>query len=317
MRFIGYVVAIMAVGAGALGASPATVGQGQAQQIVCQVNRDRVSRYLSPVFLHRTLSDAAITLGQRYEEGTLDSSFFNQLVARRISPLGSSVRTSYKVLGTFTNDSDYVERLERTIYDQLFDRTLDAIGVSESNGVYTVVLASGLAQRPSTIDTCPTGTAQFSPSDPGSSGGNTANVVNGVDLPQFLCTFNSARTRAHADAFVVHRALADEAQAQVEQMVQLGHYTVDGPRKVDESLYAAGVSVKQLYWMAGDTYHGATSLVNLLTANYANYVNNPVYSVIGVAQKNGYWSVILASLYRSVHAYSPCPLTLSDVDYTS
>ncbi|KAJ2706869.1 hypothetical protein H4R19_004964, partial [Coemansia spiralis] len=86
---------------------------------------------------------------------------------------------------------------------------------------------------------------------------------------------------------------------------------------VDESLYGAGVNVKSLYWMAGDTYHGATSLVDLLNANYASSVTNPKYSVIGVAQKNGYWSVILATLYHTVQVYKPCPLSLDDVDYSS
>ncbi|KAJ1725882.1 hypothetical protein LPJ61_005585 [Coemansia biformis] len=324
MRVLALTAAVMALGAMGLGAttpadakaSPASADQGQPQRIVCQINRDRTSRHLSPVFLHRTLSDAAQSLGQRYAAGTLSNGYFDQLVASKIAPLGNGVGSSYKILGTFASDWDYVNSLERSIFDQLFDRTLDAIGVSESSGVYTIVLATGLSQRPSTVETCPSGNTQFSPSGNGS-GDNPSTTANGVDLTQFLCAFNSRRAHVNADAFVVHRALASEAEAQAEQMVMLGHYTVDGPRKVDESLYSQGVNVKQLYWIAGDTYRGASNLVELLDATYSNYVMNTTYSVIGVAQKNGFWSVILASLYHSVHAYKPCPLTLDDVDYTS
>ncbi|KAJ2784982.1 hypothetical protein H4R18_000796 [Coemansia javaensis] len=311
MRLLGLVSALAALAAAASAAGDDAAAR--AQRIVCQVNRDRESRYLAPVFLHRTLSDVAEDVGQRYEAGALGSSYFDQVFTARIAPLGSSVRASYKVLGSFETEREYVQALEASIYDALFDRTLDAIGVYERNGVYTAVLASALAQRPDVIETCPTGTAQFTPSDDGSSGA----VVDGVDLPRFLCGLNGRRAHAQAGAFVVHRALAAEARAQVDQMATLGRFTVDGPRKVDESIYAQNVHVKQLYWMAGDSYRSAAALVDLLTAAYEDKVLNPTYSVIGVAQKNGYWSVILATLYRSVYARNPCPLTLGGVDYTS
>ncbi|KAJ1749328.1 hypothetical protein LPJ79_003821 [Coemansia sp. RSA 1821] len=293
-------------------AMPAAATQGNAQEIICQINRDRERRYLSPVFLHRTLSDAALHLGQRYEDNRLDSSYFDQVFSELIAPLGSSVSSSYKILGRFSSDSSYVSELEQSIYDSLFARTLDAIGVYESGGVYTVVLASGLQARPSSIETCPSGPSQF---DPHQDGGSS--IKGGVDLPSFLCDINQERARANADAFVVHMALEDEAWQQALQMDRLGHYTVDGPRKVDESIYDQRVYVKQLYWVAGDSYHSPKSLVNVLMSSYRDKLLDPNFQVIGVAQKNGFWSVILGSLYRSVRVRNSCPLSLDDVDYTS
>ncbi|KAJ2792340.1 hypothetical protein H4R20_006758, partial [Coemansia guatemalensis] len=249
-----------------------------------------------------------------YSNGNLESSYFDQLFSSKINPLGNGVSSSYKILGNFKSDQDYVNALENSIHDTLFGRTLDAIGLYESGGVYTIVLASGLSQRPNFIETCPSGNTQYSP--PNKSDGS-GGVVNGVDLPQFLCSLNRERGHARADAFVVHKALADEAQEQVKQMSRLGHYTVDGPRKVDESIYGQRVNVKQLYWVAGDSYHSAQTLVDVLMSSYEDKTLDSNYSVIGVAQKDGFWSVIFGSLYRSVHAYNPCPLTVDDVDYTS
>ncbi|KAJ2137505.1 hypothetical protein IW137_000266 [Coemansia sp. RSA 1287] len=289
--------------------------QGNAQQIVCQINRERSNRYLSPVFLHRTLSDAALSLGQRYADGNLNSAYFDRVFNSRIAPLGSNVYSSYKVLGTFANDDDYVVRLEQSIYDTLFARTLDAIGIYENSGTYTIVLASGLRDRPSSVDVCPNTTTQYSP--PGDTPSPPSNIENGIDLPAFLCAINHERTNARTDAFVVHTALHNEAWEQAKQMSQLGHYTVDGPRKVDESIYGQHVNMKELYWVAGDSFHNVNSLVNVLMSTYSSKVLDPKYQVIGVAQKDGFWSVIFGSLYRSVRARNSCPLTLSDVDYTS
>ncbi|KAJ2660112.1 hypothetical protein IW148_003943 [Coemansia sp. RSA 1199] len=290
--------------------------QGNAQQIICQINRDRTRRYLSPVFLHRTLSDAALSLGQRYADGNLNSAYFDRVFNSRIAPLGSNVLASYKVLGTFANDDDYVDRLEQSIYDTLFARTLDAIGIYEYAGVYTVVLASGLRDRPSSVDSCPNTSTQYSPptdTPPPS----PSNIENGVDLPAFLCAINHERINARTDAFAVHTALHNEAWEQAKQMSQLGHYTVDGPRKVDDSIYGQHVNMKELYWVAGDSFHNANALVDILMSTYGGKVLDPKYQVIGVAQKDGFWSVIFGSLYRTVRTRNSCPLTLGDVDYTS
>ncbi|KAJ2849127.1 hypothetical protein IWW36_002867 [Coemansia brasiliensis] len=315
--FLGITLATTTVAGGSPAAAPAlpatSTSQGNAQEIICQINRDRERRYLSPIFLHRTLSDAALYLGQRYADNRLDSSYFNQVFNELIAPLGNSVSSSYKILGTFSNDNSYVDELEQSIYDSLFARTLDAIGLYERNGVYTIVLASGLSDRPSRIETCPASSSQFDPnSDKGGSG-----IKDGVDLPSFLCDINQERIRANVDAFAVHTALQDEAWQQALQMDRLGHYTVDGLRKVDESIYDQRVYVKQLYWVAGDSYHNSKSLVNVLMSSYRDKVLDPKFQVIGVAQKNGFWSVILGSLYRSVRVRNSCPLTLDDVDYTS
>ncbi|KAJ2449270.1 hypothetical protein EV183_004981 [Coemansia sp. RSA 2336] len=292
---------------------PAThTAQGNAQDIVCQINRDRERRYLSPIFLHRSLSDAALHLGQRYADHRLDSSYFDQVFNQLIAPLGSSVSSSYKILGTISNDNAFVNELEQSIYDSLFARTLDALGVYEQDGVYTVVLASGLQDRPSSVETCPSSSSQFDPHEDNGSG-----IKNGLDLPSFLCNINQERARANADALAVHTALEDEAWQQALQMDKLGHYTVDGPRKVDESIYDQRVYVKQLYWVAGDSYHSPQALVNVLMSSYRDKLLDPNFQVVGVAQKNGFWSVILGSLYRTVRVRNSCPLSLDDVDYTS
>ncbi|PIA12780.1 hypothetical protein COEREDRAFT_17957 [Coemansia reversa NRRL 1564] len=295
-------------------AQPLLDNRGDAQGIICQINRDRESRYLSSVFLHRTLSSVAESLSEQYANGRLTNSYFDKIYNSAIAPLGPGVSSSYKILGNFKNDKDYVTELENSIHDALFGRTLDAIGLHESEGVYTIVLATGLSQKPSFIETCPSGNSQYSPLEKSD---GLSGVVNGVDLPQFLCALNRERGRVRANAFVVHDALADEALEQVNQMSKLGHYTVNGPRKVDESIYARRVHINKLYWVAGDSYHSAQSLVDVVMSSYGDKALDSSYSVIGVAQKNGFWSVIFGSLYRSVYAYNPCPLTLEDVDRTS
>ncbi|KAJ2158576.1 hypothetical protein GGF46_003668 [Coemansia sp. RSA 552] len=288
--------------------------QGSPQSIACQINREREKRYLSAVFLHRTLSDVAASLGQKYADGNLNNSDFDRLYDNKLAPLGNGVSSSYKILGTFQNDQDYVDRLENAITEQLFARTLDAIGVYEERGVYTIVLASGLRERPSTVYSCPlAGDPQFDPSrNPPPS-----NNKYGVDLPQFLCALNRERAHANADYFAVHTALNSEANEQARQMSRLGHYTVDGPRKVDESLYGQHVNVKKLYWVAGDRYSSAQGLVDLVVSNYGDTALDPAFNVIGVAQMDGFWSVIFGALDRSVRVRNSCPLTLDDVDYTS
>ncbi|KAJ2237436.1 hypothetical protein H4R99_005411 [Coemansia sp. RSA 1722] len=288
--------------------------QGNSQYILCQLNRDRQARYQSPVFLHSTLNQVAQTLGQRYSSGTFESSLFNDLYNAQLAPLGSSVTASYKVLGTFDSDRDYVPEIEKTIYNALFARNLDAIGVYQIQGVYTIVLASGLQYKPQNIDVCPYSSTPYTPPDGSSAPGS---VVNGVDLPRFLCSINRERQKTGLNAFVVHTALANEAQEQVKVMKSLGHYTVDGPRNVDDEIYAQRVNVKQLYWMAGDRYRNSDSLVNVLMSTYSNIVLDPNYQVIGVAQLDGFWSVIFGGLYRNVNPGNTCPLTIDDVTYTS
>ncbi|KAJ2331989.1 hypothetical protein GGI00_003003 [Coemansia sp. RSA 2681] len=289
---------------------------GNLRHILCQINRDRQSRYLTPVFLHQTLSEVAQQLSDRFTNGASDTTAtYNSLYYRKIAPLGSSVVSSYRILGTLDNDSDYVSQIEQSIYSALFARNLDAIGVYEDNGVYTIVLASGLLQKPWDVQLCPVSATQFSPTsgDPPASW----NTVSGVDLPRFLCDINRERVDANVAAFVVHTALASEAEEQVKVMNQLGHYTVTGPRYVDDAIYSQHVNIVKLYWTAGEGYRNTNSLVNLLLSNYREVVLDPNYTSIGVAQLNGFWSVILAS---QSHAPSPgysCPLTINDITYIS
>ncbi|KAJ2718492.1 hypothetical protein GGI07_005730, partial [Coemansia sp. Benny D115] len=230
-----------------------TFSQGNPQRIICQINKDRQARYLSPLFLHSTLSQVAQLIGIKYADGTLDQAYFNQLYASKLQPLGNQVTTNYQVLGTYSTDSDYVDAIEKAIYSKLFARNLDAVGVYQDKGIYTVVLASGLAQKPSTVETCPTSGTQYTPPDSNSSG----DIVNGIDLAKFLCSLNRERARVRAPTFIVHRALANEALEQARMMDSLGYYTADGPRAVDTSIYSQRVNVKQLYWMAGDKYKSA------------------------------------------------------------
>ncbi|KAJ2745571.1 hypothetical protein GGI20_002058 [Coemansia sp. BCRC 34301] len=289
---------------------------GNMLRILCQINRDRHARYLAPVFLHQTLSDVAQQLSDSFTSGAPDtSSSYNTLFYRKIAPLGSDVSSSYKILGRLSNDNDFVSQIEMSIYGAIFARNLDAIGVYEDSGVYTIVLASGLLQKPWDVQSCPNSPTQFSPtpSDPPSSG----NIVNGVDLPQFLCAINRERIAANAHALVVHTALAGEAEEQVKVMNQLGHYTVTGPRYVDEAIYSQHVNVVKLYWMAGEGYRNANALVNLLLSNYRSTVLDPNYTSIGVAQLNGFWSVIMASQSRDPSPGTSCPLTISDISYIS
>ncbi|KAJ2782650.1 hypothetical protein GGI15_002848 [Coemansia interrupta] len=295
-------------------AVPAASNLGNPQRIICQLNRDRESRYLSSAFLHSTLNKVAQKLGQSYADGTFESSLFNDLYNSQLAPLGQSVTASYKILGTFNSDSEYVREIEKTIYNSLFARNLDAVGLYQVDGVYTIVLSSGLKDKPSSIETCPSSSLPYTPPDGSSAPGS---VVNGIDLPRFLCRINQERVKAGGAALVVHTALANEAQEQAKQMKSLGHYTVDGPRNVDDEIYAQRVNVKQLYWMAGDRYRNADALVNVLMSTYSNIVLDPNYQVVGVAQLDGFWSVIFGGLYRNVYPGQTCPLTIDDVTYTS
>ncbi|KAJ2863490.1 hypothetical protein GGH94_003578 [Coemansia aciculifera] len=287
---------------------------GNLKRILCQINHDRQSRYLSPVFLHQTLSQVAQQLSNEFTGSSSDSSTYNDLFYSMIAPLGNGIISSYKVLGTLRNDTDFVSQIEQIIYNALFARDLDAIGLYVDNGVYTIVLVSGLFQKPWDIQVCPNNPTQFSPSgDPSTSD----NVVNGVDLPKFLCAINKLRINSNANPFVVHTALASEAEEQVKVMDQLGHYTVDGPRYVDDAIYSQHVNVIRLYWMAGEGFRNANSLVNLLVSNYRKTVLDPNYTSIGVAQLNGFWSVILASQSRAPSPGTSCPITIDDVAFIS
>ncbi|KAJ2491318.1 hypothetical protein IWW37_002400 [Coemansia sp. RSA 2050] len=286
---------------------------GNLQRILCQINHDRQTRYLSPIFLHQTLSLVAKQLSDTYIRGLSDSSTYNSLFYSRIAPLGSSVSSSYKILGTLRNDTDFVTQIEDVIYNALFARNLDAIGLNVDNGVYTIVLVSGLFQKPWDIQLCPSSPTQFTPGDQPASN----NVVNGVDLPKFICAINKERVRVRASALVVHTALADEAEEQAKVMKQLGHYAVDGPRFVDEAIYSQHVNIVKLYWMAGEGFRNENALVNLLVSNYRNTVLDPNYTSIGVAQLSGFWSVILASQSRAPTPGTSCPLTIDEVTYIS
>ncbi|KAJ2649167.1 hypothetical protein GGH99_007811, partial [Coemansia sp. RSA 1285] len=296
-------------------ASSANAAQlGDAATIVCQINADRKARYELPVFVHGVLSQAAADLGNRYANGTFSDTLFDEIYSRTLAPLGGSVYASYKILGSFSSDLQYVRAVEQAIYSSLFARNLQAIGVFQNAGVYTLVLATGLAATPASVDACPASPVHpYYP--PGS--GNSSNVMNGIDLPSFLCSLNDKRSAASSSAYAVHRALENEALQQAKQMVSLGHYTVDGPRKVDQSIYDQNVAVKKLYWFAGDRYANARSLVELLMASYADTVLDPSYSVIGVAQLNGFWSLIMAELYSSVSVRFACPLSIDEVTFVS
>ncbi|KAJ2761686.1 hypothetical protein H4S06_001074 [Coemansia sp. BCRC 34490] len=298
-------------------ASSANAAQlGDAATIVCQINADRKARYELPVFVHGVLNQAAADLGNRYANGTFSDTLFDEIYSRTLAPLGGSVYASYKILGSFSSDLQYVRAVEQAIYSSLFARNLQAVGVFQNAGVYTLVLATGLTATPASVDACPASPVHpYYP--PGSGGGGSSNVMNGIDLPSFLCSLNDKRSAAGSSAFAVHRALENEALQQAKQMVSLGHYTVDGPRKVDQSIYDQNVAVKKLYWFAGDRYTNARSLVELLMASYADTVLDPSYSVIGVAQLNGFWSLIMAELYSSVSVRFACPLSIDEVTFVS
>ncbi|KAJ2690654.1 hypothetical protein IWW39_000596 [Coemansia spiralis] len=286
---------------------------GNLQRILCQLNHDRQTRYLSPIFLHQTMSQVAKQLSDTYIRGFSDSSTYNSLFYSRIAPLGSSVSSSYKILGTLRSDNDFITQLEELIYDALFARNLDAVGLNVDNGVYTIVLVSGLFEKPWDIQLCPSNPTQFTPGDQPAAN----NVMNGIDLPKFVCAINKERIRARANTLVVHTALASEAEEQVKVMKQLGHYTVDGPRFVDEAIYSQHVDVVKLYWMAGEGFRNENALVNLLVSNYRSTVLDPNFTSIGVAQLNGFWSVILASQSRAPTPGTSCPLTIDEVTFIS
>ncbi|KAI8323251.1 hypothetical protein GQ54DRAFT_310191 [Martensiomyces pterosporus] len=286
--------------------------QGDELKILCRLNRDRQSRYENPVFLHHTLSQVAQELGTKYAGGAQQSSHFNSLLSSKILPLGTSVYASYQILGTLASDDDYIQGIESSINSSLFARNLDAIGLYENSGVYTIVLASGLAQKPQNIGLCPTSRIQFTPSD---NSVMPTNIVNGVDLPRFLCSINTERVNANQDSFVVHHSLENEAYEQVKVMNSIGHYTVNGPRPVDQAIYSQHVNITKLSWMAGDSYHSAASLVDLLMSGYSTTILDPAFAVIGVAQLNGYWSVILGGLTYRVWPDQTCPLSIDDITY--
>ncbi|KAJ2790268.1 hypothetical protein GGI18_001907 [Coemansia linderi] len=225
---------------------------GNLQRILCQLNHDRQTRYLSPIFLHQTMSQVAKQLSDTYIRGFSDSSTYNSLFYSRIAPLGSSVSSSYKILGILRSNQPAAN-----------------------------------------------------------------SVMNGIDLPKFVCAINKERIRARADTLVVHTALASEAEEQVKVMKQLGHYTVDGPRFVDEAIYSQHVDVVKLYWMAGEGFRNENALVNLLVSNYRSTVLDPNFTSIGVAQLNGFWSVILASQSRAPTPGTSCPLTIDEVTFIS
>ncbi|KAJ2041768.1 hypothetical protein GGI03_004880 [Coemansia sp. RSA 2337] len=287
---------------------------GNVQRILCQINHDRQVRRLSPVFLHQTLSRVAQQLSDQFTGSSRDSTTYNDLFNDMIAPLGSSVSSSYKILGTLRNDTDFVTQIETAIYNALFSRNLDAIGIYEDDGVYTIVLVSGLFQKPWDIQICPSNPTQFSPPNDQPT---TDSVVNGIDLPKFLCAINRERVNSNSSPLVVHTALANEAEEQVKVMDQLGHYTVDGPRYVDDAIYSQHVNVVRLYWMAGEGYRNENSLVNILVSNYRKTVLDPNYTSIGVAQLNGFWSVILASQSRAPSPGTSCPITIGDIAYIS
>ncbi|KAJ2893334.1 hypothetical protein IWW38_002895 [Coemansia aciculifera] len=299
---------------------PATTSSdthGNALHILCQINRDRYSRYLSPIFLHQTLSDVAQQLGDKFTAGVSDTTdTYDMLFYRKIAPLGNAITSSYKILGTLSSDTDFVTQIEQSIYSALFARNLDAIGLYEDGGVYTIVLASGLLQKPRYVQSCPSNPTQFTPT-PNDGPPAPDGTVNGVNLPQFLCAINRERIAANAPAFVVHTALAAESVEQVKVMNQLGHYTVTGPRYVDEAIYGQHVNVVKLYWMAGEGYRGANSLANLLLSNYRSTLLDPAYTSIGVAQGSGFWSVIMASQSRAPSPGITCPVTTDDITYIS
>lgn len=276
----------------------------------CLLNRDRQSRFEQPLFVHQSLMAVAQQLGDSYANGTFQSSTFNQLYKEHLQQLGDSVQAYYKILGYFDNTRDYVQELENQIYSTIFKPQQQAIGVYQSDGIYTIVLVYGLKQTPDVIKPCPNQNDHpFVPTD--------QNVLNGIDLPMFLCQLNSRRIQSSAPAFAVHKALELEAQVQAQQMVQLGHMTVDGPRKVDDDIYGKGVRVRKLYWVAGDGYSGSGSLVNVLVENYPGAVLDGTYRAIGVAQEQGYWSVILAQLYVDPRNVKECPEDLNDVTFVS
>ncbi|KAI9500543.1 hypothetical protein GGI25_001658 [Coemansia spiralis] len=311
---LGHITATHGVPVPTLPPKKSSSSQGSFRDILCQLNRDRRTRYELPVFLHKTLTKVAQSLGEKYADGKYSSSDFNQLFESQLAPLGQSVSASFKILGKYDSDDDFVDAVENSIYHAVFSRNLEAIGLYEDEGTYTIVLATGLKDKPSPVDACPSSAHQYSP--PNSDDGDSSNV-NGIDLPHFLCKINRERTNAKLDPFAVHTALADEAEAQAKQMVSLGHYTVDGPRKVDDSIYGQRVMIKRLYWFAGDRYHSADALIDLLMSSYADIILDPAYSVIGVAQEKGYWSVILGEMYRSVRVNNACPTSVDDITFTS
>ncbi|KAJ1949636.1 hypothetical protein EC988_004697, partial [Linderina pennispora] len=182
-------------------------------------------------------------------------------------------------------------------------------------GIYTLVLASGLSAKPASVEVCPATREQFTP--PTTTPGPPGNTVNGVDLLQFLCSINSERAAAGAAPLAVHSALANEASEQARIMSILGRYTVDGPRHVDEAIYAQGVSIAKLGWVAGDSFTSISSLTNLLVATYSSQVLDPAFNVVGVAQDSGFWSVILGKVNRNVVAGKKCPKDMGEVTFTS
>ncbi|KAJ2145968.1 hypothetical protein IW139_001876 [Coemansia sp. RSA 353] len=281
---------------------------GNPQKIVEKINTDRKIRNLKPVFLHRALSDVAQVMGERYANANPNPSYFDRLVVNRLEPLGTSVSASYTTLRVFKNDK-YVDRLKQTIKDTLFDSSLEAVGVYEAAGVYTLVLASGLTNYP-LIEMSPDA-AQYVPPD--YTGKYSTTVENGIDVPAFVTAMNRERRNTGVDVFAVHTLLHKEAWKQVVQMSKQGHSSVYDN---DADVCILDTSVRELFQTAGDGFQTAKLLVDSVLLSYGSIALDQKYNAIGVAQKDGYWSVIFGSCCKSVGrcAY---PQTLDKVDYIS
>ncbi|KAJ2121368.1 hypothetical protein IW147_004331 [Coemansia sp. RSA 720] len=283
---------------------------GNLHQIVCKINQDRKSRSLSPVFLHRALSDIAQIMGKCYANANPSPAYFERLVVNRLEPLGTNVSASYTTIGVFKND-EYVDHLKQTTKDTLFDRLLEAVGIYEDAGVCTIVLASGLNDHPATIDKCLTGTTQYSP--PGYTGKYSTTIENGIDVPAFLTAINRERKNTGVCVFVVHTALHKEAWKQVEQMSKQGHFVYE-PHN-DNLVRRLNTDIQELYQAAGDGFQTAKLLVDRVLLSYGNKALDSKYHAVGIAQKDGFWSVIFGDCYKPSTSRYAYPQTLDKVDY--
>ncbi|KAJ2498290.1 hypothetical protein GGH96_004439 [Coemansia sp. RSA 1972] len=284
-------------------------------KIVGKINKDRESRNLPPVFLHRALSDIAQIMGERYANGNPSPSYFERLVINRLEPLGTRVSASYTTLGIFKNDVEYVVHLGTTIKDTLFDPLLEAVGVYENAGVYTLVLAMGLNDHPSTIEMSPTNATQFVP--PGYTDKYSTTTENGINVPEFLTALNRERKNTGLCVFAVHTLLHKEAWKQVEQMSKQGNPTVCEPHEDEYILRILDTNIQELFRTAGDGFQTIKSLVDRVLLSCGNKVLDQKYNAIGVAQKDGFWSVIFAECYQSSTSRYAYPQTLDKVDYIS
>ncbi|KAJ1952810.1 hypothetical protein GGI12_006154, partial [Dipsacomyces acuminosporus] len=156
---------------------------------------------------------------------------------------------------------------------------------------------------------------QQPPTSKGNSGvDNGADIINGIDLPGFLCALNKRRINSNLDPFIIQRVLFNEAYEQVKLMNVLGRYTTT--RKVDQMIFGhRNVNVSRLSWIAGDDYSDTERLADLITTKYATFTLNSQFSTIGVAQLNGFWSVILAGVNTDIDAEQMvCPLRVEDIN---